>query len=42
VSKPVRTNPNADEEILTHIRYYAARSANLGVELWEEVQAAFS
>jgi toxin ParE1/3/4 len=39
--KPVRTNPDADEEIFSHIRYYAARSANLGVQLWGEVQAVF-
>jgi plasmid stabilization system protein ParE len=41
VSKPVRTNPFADEEIFTHIRYYAARSVHLGVQLWDEVQDAF-
>ena len=41
MSKPVRTNPFADEEIFTHIRYYAARSVNLGAQLWDEVQTTF-
>lgn len=41
MSKPVRTNPFADDDIFSHIKYYAARSAFLGVRLWNDVQATF-
>jgi len=41
VNKPVRTNPFADDEILNQTAYYAARSINLGEELWNEVHAVF-
>jgi plasmid stabilization system protein ParE len=41
VSKPVRTNPFADDDIFSHIQYYAARSPFLGERLWNEVQTAF-
>jgi toxin ParE1/3/4 len=41
VSKAVRTNPFADDDIFSQIQYYAARSPFLGVRLWNEVQAVF-
>jgi toxin ParE1/3/4 len=41
VSKPVQTNPFADDDILNQTTYYAARSVTLGEELWNEVQAVF-
>lgn len=41
MSKPIRTNPFADEDIFNQIQYYTARSANIGERLWDEVHAAF-
>jgi toxin ParE1/3/4 len=41
VSKPVRTNPFADDEILEEVRHYAAHSMDLGERFWSEVQASF-
>ncbi|MEA2326527.1 MAG: toxin ParE1/3/4 [Thermoanaerobaculia bacterium] len=41
MSKPVRTNPFADDDIFSHIQYYAARSPFLSERLWNEVQTAF-
>jgi toxin ParE1/3/4 len=41
VSKPVRTNPFADEDIFNQTAYYAARSIDLGGELWNEIEAIF-
>lgn len=41
MTKPVRTNPFADEEIFYYAEQYAAHSVTLGERLWNEVQSSF-
>ncbi len=41
MSKPVRTNPFADDEIAYYVDWYAVRSTSLGERLWDEVQTSF-
>jgi plasmid stabilization system protein ParE len=41
VTKPVRTNPFADDEILRYVTQYTAISPQLGRRLWNEIQGVF-
>jgi len=41
VTRPVRTNPFADDEIVHYVAQYTAISRHLGERLWNEIQTSF-
>ena len=41
MTRPVRTNPFADEEIVQYVGQYTTISTSLGERFWYEIQAVF-